>query len=345
MQNYKEKIFWIDFLKCISIIGVLIIHVSAPILYNTPITSESWLVANFYNSLTRFSVPVFIIITGVLLLHKQNTITNHIKKIIYRIIIPFLFWAVCYLLYKIQFDADYNFFGRIIYFFRYAFVQLRDGMISYHFWYIYMIIGLYLIIPILNKWIVNSNKKEILYFIIIWFCIQFFDMPRLNILKTNLDLRYFSGYIGFLILGYYINAFQISKKIKIFSLVILVFCLVFTYLSTYYSSLGNVYNDTFHKYLSINIILLSISIVIVLKNILFSNQKLVFIIQKISQYSYGIYLSHVLILAFIKDFNIQIINFNSIWYIPLIVIICLALSFSLIFLVKKTPFIGKYIAG
>lgn len=66
-----------------------------------------------------------------------------------------------------------------------------------------MILGTYLIMPIINKWTILASFKEVEYFLILWMITCLFTFT-LN-MKFPVDLRYFVGSIGFVVLGYYLR--------------------------------------------------------------------------------------------------------------------------------------------
>jgi surface polysaccharide O-acyltransferase-like enzyme len=168
----KKNYFWIDLLKAIAAFAVIILHVTVSLLYDFA-NQQNWQAANFYNSLVRFSVPVFVMISGVLLLNKNEELTTFLRKRFSRLLFPFIFWSVIYLFIKINYDLPLK---EII---SYSIKVLKSGT-EFHLWYIYMLIGLYLFIPILSKWTVNATKKEMIYFLSIWLVLYFFAISSAN---------------------------------------------------------------------------------------------------------------------------------------------------------------------
>jgi surface polysaccharide O-acyltransferase-like enzyme len=214
-----------------------------------------------------------------------------------------------------------------------------------HLWYIYMIMGIYLFIPILSKWVQNCNEKEILYFLTIWLISLLFDQPLLEKYKIDIDFTYFSDFIGYLVLGYYLSvkSFPFSiKKIKIISILLIALGISITLIGTYYiTSNSGKFDEYFYDYLSPNTLIASVGVFLLFKNINLETTK---IIDFIGKYSYGIYLIHVLVLDKMEYFGIGYHIMNPIFSIPLITVICLLISASIIFLLNKIPF-GKYISG
>ena len=261
-------------------------------------------------------------------------------------ILPFVFWSLVYISRSIilRFQAGENM--SLVDIAREFFVQLRDGS-SLHLWYIYMIIGLYLFIPIIGKWVRNATEKEIRYFLIIWLCTLFLDQPIISKIKPEIDLSYFTGFLGYLILGYYlrIKTFETRRKLKLTALAMLfaglLSTIVGTYLILYYK---NEYGSTFYECLSPNIFLYATGLFLLFKNKDTNSRFIVPVRNFICKYSYGIFLVHVLVLYLLDDIGVTWDFINPIAGIPVTVFLCLIISSGIIYIVNKLPF-GKYISG
>ena len=94
----KENINWIFNLRIIASFAVIVLHVSSPIVVNYSNSSlSSWFASNFFDSISRFCVPIFVMISGVLLLGKSEEIHVFIQKRVKRILLPLMFWTFVYL--------------------------------------------------------------------------------------------------------------------------------------------------------------------------------------------------------------------------------------------------------
>lgn len=331
-KNY----FWIDVLKAVAAFSVIILHVSGSLL-NEFNDKEQWWVGNLYDSLVRFCVPVFVMISGVLLLGRDESLSNFLKKRFTRLLFPFFLWSIIYLILKIDYNLPIQ---EIV---LESFKKLKNGT-EFHLWYIYMIIGIYLFIPIINKWIIHANKKEILYFILIWLLIIILKLPVFEKLYTRIDLRYFSGFLGYLILGYYLNHYLQLKRYMALGFFFVGY-IVTIFATCYISSINRELNEQFYDYLSLNVIIASVGVFMYFKNYTIENKFVSKIIVILSKYSYGIYLSHILVLTLFSkiEFTYRLFNF---WIgIPIISISCLLLSLMLTYIISKIPIIGKYISG
>lgn len=342
----KDSIEWIDTLRVLATIAVIILHVAAPIVYQFGSISDTvWWIGNIFDSSVRFCVPIFLMISGVLLLSKDySSIRSYLKKRVLRIFYPFLFWSFIYILKDIIF---YTYLGTFN--FNKFQEEIKIAIISgasFHFWYIYLIMGLYLIFPLIGKWIKNSTKKEIEYFLFLWIVSLFITFPFITTFIPKINIIYFSGFIGFPILGYYLNNFVINikrKKIVYFSLIVI--GIFITGIGTFIiSSYKNEFIDWFYDYLTPNVTLVSIGVFLYFKELEFKNGRVKSIIKFFSKYSYGIYLVHILVLWSIQKIGLYYDFINPIIGIIITSLVCFFLSTIIVYIVNKLP-LGKYFSG
>ena len=295
-ESKGEKLFWADNLRVIATIAVIFLHVSATVLYKFNTVPRSyWWIGNIYDSSVRFCVPVFVMLTGALLLSKEYILGVFLKKRLLRVVLPFAFWSLIYLIYYYRLHYLYETRLSRSEDLHWIFFYLKKGS-SFHLWYVYMIIGIYLFIPIIGKWVRVSTEKEILYFLSIWLITLFLTYPSISENKLNIDLTYFTGFIGYLVLGYYLSTktFGNKKRTDIISIFLIVSGIVITIVGTYLFSLKEKkFNSVFYEYLTPNILMVSVGLFLFIKNRQdFKSEVLLTIRNFINKFSYGIYLVH-----------------------------------------------------
>jgi surface polysaccharide O-acyltransferase-like enzyme len=211
-----------------------------------------------------------------------------------------------------------------------------------------MIIGLYLFFPVIGRWIRSASQTEIIYFICIWIATLFISMPLVSGYFPDFNLKYFTGYIGYAVLGYYLFYYQHtnSKKIKALSILMIIAGIAITYYGTYYVTLSNKeLSQFYYGYLTPNVLLISVGVVILFKDVAFNfsartNQ----IIGFFSKYSYGIYLAHLMVLWQLQALGLDVTLKRPVIGIPLTGILCMCISSVIVWLIHKLPY-GKHVSG
>ena len=337
---YSKRLMWVDWLKFLAIFGIIGIHVSSNFINSNLFTLE-WYSNIFAMSMFRYGIVIFIMVSGFLLLRKQQPLST-IPKRFKRIVVPFIFWLFIYAIIKVvitkELGDDWTIFG-LVRFIINGF--LYPTIVTVQFWYVYMILGLYMLSPILSRWIQNAPIREIEYFILVWAILTIIQF--LNIDTMIIDyFRYFLGAIGYFVLGYYltIKESDLLKSTR-FGLILVIVGILITFL-------GTVVFTFFAHNLSLFFIRLgdltpgscleAIGLFIIIKNINFEaiNSKFNEIATRISIESYGIYLVNVLVVNFIFLMPINLTRFIFL-KILLISIIVLIICYVIIYVMNRIP--------
>lgn len=354
MENSKNRIVYADILRIIATFAVVILHVAATKWHQAPVQEFNWQVFNVYDSLVRWAVPIFVMLSGMMFLNpeKEILVKNIFCKYIFRIIIVIVFWGLFY-----QFSAIFAkrilqhelvYMNRVIV----SFGKIIFGPPWYHLWYLYMLVGLYILTPLYRIFTKNAYEKEIRYLLIMFFifglCLPFvkkillyFD-ARLNI---NFELSEFINYSGYFFAGYYFSKYSISKKMRVIIYIGGIISFIFTIIgSSYISIKNNEANGYLYGNLLPTTMFEAYMIFICIKRFekKKNSEKKRAIVSELSKCSFGIYLIH----DFVKQIVFQI-GLTSDFIIPLLAvpivsIIIFAISFVLIYICRKIP-ISKYI--
>jgi len=346
-----HNIEWMDTLRALATFGVILIHVSSPVVkmaYGGK-QMDYWWVGNFIDSSIRFSVSTFLMLSGAALLSKRYTLIDFYKKRFARVLVPFLFWMVAYWIFNwYNLDAGNQPHGlKPIY--HWAINIFVEKGISMHFWFIYMLLFLYIFTPFLGWWIQKRSNKTIGYVLLGWVVLNFAHMvglihtdfpPFVN--KIYMNIRY--G--GYMILGYYLSKRNTSGlKYIISSAVLFIASILFTAIITYYASKrANEFQEIYYSNLSINAMIQCIAIFILIKNTRIKNKVLSWIRDIVSKYSFGIYLVHIMVIGvfYLHDFFWTMCH--PLISIPAVAISTLIVSTLIVYILQKTPVL-KYISG
>lgn len=257
------------------------------------------------DGMMRSAVPLFILISGYLLLPVTTSMGTFYTKRLKRVIIPFVIWSVIYMalpliLGRTSADDTLHTFVRQL-------TNFTDA--TGHMWFIYMLAGLYLFMPVISPWLEKASKNDLLIFIALWFvstCFRYLRIPCGEIFGECFwnefhTLWYFSGFIGYLVTAYYIRKYvnwSVKKSLSI--------CLPL-FIAGYAITAGVWYYripivqwlpelELSWYFCTPNVAMMAIAIFIMVRNIDPSNWKIYPFIKRVSVLSYGIYLMHVLVL-------------------------------------------------
>ena len=255
MIDKENRIYWLDALKILSMFGVILLHVTTPIFnkYDS-IQLSHWMTANLFDSAARMCVPIFFIISGYFLLQKSESISVYFRKRVVKVVVPLLLWSIIFLIWKkYAFDQNIDI---------YSFYYLLIGPVHFHLWFVYTLIGIYFVIPILRVFTQNARIELKYYFVIVWFLVVSI-LPLYEKLtgQTNqIDFLSISGFVGYFVIGNILRQKAITKKIFIFSIGIIILSYLFTVIGTHYVTVrSGTYNEQFYGYLSPNVITMSMA--------------------------------------------------------------------------------------
>ena len=162
-------------------------------------------------TLIKFAVPSFIMISGCLLLNpKRDVNINKIKKYILKMISILLIFGFTYCLLENIFDFGFSNIFQLIY---KSIINLFQEKSWDHMWYIYMLIGLYIITPLLRKFVETADEDTTKFVLLMLFVFSFV-IPMLNVTFKIKITTFYLSYFNFVflyLLGYYIVHTDIIK--------------------------------------------------------------------------------------------------------------------------------------
>jgi len=353
----KTRNLGLDILRVLACYLVIQVH-TGEFYYigdgGTVLTGSSSFWVGIINSICRISVPLFVMISGYLLLPVKDEMGAFFKKRFTRVAIPFVVWCALYAIYwALKSQTDWVHAGINI-----LHIPVNFGVEVGHLWYVYMLIGLYLFAPIISPWIAGASRRNMHFYLTIWIitlCVPYIHLIYPQILgecfwnHTPL-LYYFSGFLGYLILGAYIKKFMSEKKTWYLPVGLLLIVAGYAITAGGFISLLNSVTDVSKleltwQFETINVAMMSIGTFLILKNINFSNPSSFPArgISDISKISYGIYLAHIMVLNFFYKLLNPVIDTIQL-KIPAIAICTFIVSYVIVKLISFLPR-SKYIIG
>ena len=334
----QHQIVGFNYLRAIACIAIIILHVhyAASLQYVKVISSQSYIISNIIRNCMMWAVPCFIMITGALLLNPQHAVsrkkifTKYIKKVLIALIL-FVF------IYRI-FDMIISPEGITAQGFALAITQFLTGSSWSPLWYLYMLIGLYLLLPIYRKIVFSSKEDDIKYLLFIGLLfMSILPLTQLAGIKLNFTIHIASIYPVCLFLGYAISKKMIDLDNKK-SIALLICSLLLIILISYMRFTNNYQQlDLLLSYSSPLNILLSVSLFQLFNNAKEIHSKFIHtILLSLDHCSFSIYLIHIIFVKLIlRVFMINPYKYGMLGLL-LLVIVILVVSWLISYIYLKT---------
>ncbi|WP_369901612.1 acyltransferase [Bacillus manliponensis] len=341
-----NRLVYIDWLRVWATIAVVTIHVAAG--YVTTLDSNDvsrWMAGNFFESMTRACVPIFVMISGALLLRDSRELSNteFLKKRVSKVFIPFIGWSALFYLY----GAYMGYFPASI---KQGIKHFLTNSIGGHLWFMYMIVGIYLITPLLKILVKHAKKTDLQYFLLLWA----YASVGINLfhyyypVNFNIELYFVTNYVGYFLLGYYLAEYEIVKKWRKFIYIGGVAGFIGTFVITYvYTVQANGQLDQFwYSYFAPNVVLMAIGLFVLFKYSFQNTElKMPLLLKWVGQASLGIYLLHFFLLNNFLYRVFPIVNekVHAILAIPINTGIALGMSMVITLILQRIPLVKKLV--
>lgn len=311
-----------DIVRCAAIFLVVLQHCWTMLDLDLLKSSHQY---PFYSSII-YGVALFVMLSGALHLRKIDRVATFYKKRIVRVLIPFVFWGtIVYVIsYVVGKYEDMDCVGKAV---RMYFPYFMTGKINEAYWFVYLILALYLVTPILQRFLHKGNDMSVLVILLsligIWLVVE-------SIFSIGGILGTFIFYSGYYLTGYFIVRYVSAGKFSAFAGA--AGSLVFYGLNVLIQSQGSE---------SFAISFCEVSCLFILFSSLNISGR---VSSGISRYSYLIYLTHfVLIRAFYVVFPEV---FVPVWYMPVLTAV-LVMAIECLFCagIEKIPWMPKKVIG
>lgn len=307
----KQKsghIVWLDIVRLAAMFMVVCCHCTDPFNFypgTSPEIGEIKFWGAAYGALLRPCVPLFVMITGALLLPVRESSGAFYKKRITRVFFPFLIWSVLYNLFPwvtgllgVEPRVILDFFpysgedvmrqslevslGYI------AGIPFNFSILAVHMWYIYLLIGLYLYLPVFSAWVAQASERAKLWFLALWgvtLLLPYYNEFVSEYLWGSCSwnsfgmLYYFAGFNGYLLLGHVLRHREWSRRMLLLvGVPMFIVGYAVTYLGfrhmTALPDCTDEMLELFFTYCSLNVVLMTVPVFMCCKKIEIHSERL-----------------------------------------------------------------------
>lgn len=373
--RHRETIGWIDLLRVIAIALVVVSHCCDH--YTAfGIDDPEFALGSFVGSLVRPCVPLFAMMTGVLLfpVKRDMSLTSFYRKRIVRIIVPLIFWSlmlplVNFLAYtyvwphpaNISLGGPYNVETLVNRLYTWIFNFNYDTI---PLWYVYMLIGIYLVIPIVSRWLETASDRDVRVLLCLW--VFSLVVPYIQYLAPSLGYQgnygnmgiwgvcswnafgsfyYVSGFTGYMILANYLMRHPVrcsSLKLALITVPMFIVGFIVTY-SGYVGMMPSqnwTLIEMFWSFCSINVLMMTLPVYLWVERTQVKSSPLM---TSLAIMSFGVYLCHFSIVQWGYE-----VFYSMGLSVPLRLacnVVCsLAVSYAIVWLMMQSRLLRRFVA-
>ena len=224
----ENRVVWVDWMRVIACFMVILTHAIEPFYLGGEgsliLTKTDTFWVAFWGTLVRACVPMFIVASSYLQFPLHYSSAEFMRRRAVRVLVPFLLWSA---LYAFAWGNPADNFQNLLLNFNYA---------AGHLWFVYMLLGVYLLMPLLSPWAERVGKRELQVYLAIWAFTTLIPLLRSVVIGGFDEMRfiygvsglpraaqtplwgeagwntygtfyYISGFVGYLLLGLYFRRF------------------------------------------------------------------------------------------------------------------------------------------
>ena len=322
----------LDTARCLAALAVVVLHSAAMVLndgaaHGTP----DWMWANLYDVATRWCVPVFVMISGVLLLDpykKQETWGQFYGRRAQRIVPAIIFWSLFYLAWASWLYALQGIQLGAAAWWRKA----TSGEPYYHLWYLYMLLGLYLLGPVVQRMYRYCSAKQRVVVMVLLFAAAMLQalVRELNASSYGFFLFWCLPYLSYFWAGRVLVDGHVQIPAPLW---VLLWAIVLTVIGTYWLSSTEQLVVYFYDNFSLTVPLMSLA---VFQLILYKGVRSRF--SKLVPYTFGIYLVHPAFLDLATVSGLYRLDHGIVWQVPFISALVVLASLAAVWLLRQSRY-------
>lgn len=332
----KNKTAYFQWLRIFAAAAVVLMHTAAQGWNTAPVASGEWAVLNLWDSLVRWPVPIFMMITGALFLPRKTELRRVLTGYIPRMVLAYLIWSGIYALHS---GGDFL-------------TRLASG--HYHLWYLTFLCGVYLALPFLQR--IASEKKladgllaisAVIGLLIPWLAeLLIFLLPDwsgiVRSVKGHLEFTFFMDCLALVLLGNFLHQRELTGKQRwgIYILGLLGICVTF-FATLWASRRTGTASALFFDFKAPNNLCAAAAVFVFAK---YNLKKLPRAVDFLARCSFGIYLLHPLVIEVLAEQGFSVPALDPLLWTPVLAVVIFVISAVVSAVLVKIPLIGKYLA-
>ena len=340
-----SRLLYADRLRVAASLAVVAVHICGAWIDQAPVGSAAWNTLNVYDSLVHWCVPVFVMLSGMFLLDPERKVTGRdLLRHGLRIAVALAAWSAIYALAGVLLDGKPlgAWWG-----------EMRNvvwGKLPYHPWFLPMLLGPYLLTPVLRAFVRGAAQGEMRWFFLLVFGAAMV-LPTLLAIRPSktvstwmnqLDLRMVLGYGSYYILGYCLKTCRLSRRKEGLIYLLGLAGAVWTAAGTAWLSAEMGPRFTFYGYFSPNVACMASAVFLLFRR-LPEGANAGRWTGPLAGITFGIYLCHDLFLMLLRHWGVSTLSFAPVLSVPVLTLGVFGCAALTAWLLSRLPVLGRYL--
>lgn len=335
-MEQKKQVAYFQWLRLFAAAAVVLMHTAADRWMSISHTELQWEILTWWDSLVRWPVPIFIMITGAIFLSRRTAMKKMLVSYIPRMVVCYLIWSTVYNFYEEKFTLQ----------------AILSGY--YHLWYLPFLWGVYLVLPFLQKICEDDHLTDqllgaglLLGIVIPWVGnLLTFLLPDQSALVGKLvgmvNYTFFLDHISLLLLGHKLHKTELSPKLRRLIYLLGIVGVVVTGGATIWATnRAALQNSLFFDFTAPNNLCAAVALFVFAK---YNLTKLPKIVDRLAGLSFGIYLCHALVIELLEDQGLHVLAQDPVFWVPVLSVLVFVISGTAAAILQKIPLLGKFLA-
>lgn len=342
----QHRIHYLDALRIIAICAIVLLHVAGSYWYELPVDGSDWNVVNVYDCITRWGVPLFVMISGALFLDPDRP--QPLRKIwcknILHIVVLIVVWGF---IYALLYHRPESFTPDALASF------LKESLFGpQHLWFLFMLIGLYILVPILRA--VTANETALTTFVVLGIVVNIvlplcFLWDALSVVEDLYQMLLIQmplGYSFCFVLGYYLASHDLPRWSRILIYLLGIVGLIAACVST--SVVSNEGGSVDPVFISRSCFFIpAAAALFILFRQLFSkhdfSEETLSLLYQCSSCTLGVYVVHIIVLKTFFMFGMSAVAIDPLVGVPSMALAAIVVSFVLTWILKCIPYVNRIV--
>ncbi len=349
------RILYPDMLKFFAIVGVLIIHISAVGFGGYRVLSANWYICVLWGSAVRWSVPVFFMCSGIFFLDGERSfpLRRMYTKYILRLAAALIFWACLYELRDLIAGYLHNGVWEFSLIKR-AVRNLATGSTHFHLYFLYIMILIYALVPLMRVFVLSADKRTTQYFLVVWFALadvlpmlrHFYPFRLLKGIPAQYAVNLTYAMLGYFVLGSYLHRYPPQKRTRRILYALGAAGFVLTVGATAaVSGVRHAAQVLFLEGTAPNVAFMAAAVFLLTQELAekVRSQRFKGIISLASKSSFCIYLTHDFFNILLRGQHVDVFMLSPAVSVPMLGAAVFAMSLCVYFVLRRIPGVNRYL--